>query len=185
MKNLNKFYVYAHQRLDDDSIFYIGKGTGKRAWSEKMRNKHWKSIVKKADYRVLILQDGMTETDAFTLEKFLIVFYGREDLGEGRLVNMTDGGDGASGFVHSEEFRKKLSEDRKGKTRPPFSEETRKKMSEAHKGRTYPPKSEAAPQKRSEATKARKMKEKQTQDLEDIKFAQLIQAAKARLKNKL
>jgi hypothetical protein len=135
MKNFNKFYVYAHQRLDDESIFYIGKGTGKRAWSKHMRSKHWKNIANKAGYRVLILQDGMPETESFILEKYLIVFYGRADLDEGRLVNMTDGGDGTSGAIISDETRKKLSDIKKGKPRKEFSAETRKKMSEAVKAR--------------------------------------------------
>jgi hypothetical protein len=173
MKNPNRFYVYAHQRLDDDSIFYIGKGTGKRAWG-KRDNRHWKNIVKKADYRVLIIQDQMNETDAFTLEKFLIVFYGRADLGEGRLVNMTDGGDGQSGLVHSDKTKKKMSESKKGAkhsdaTRKKIAEsgkgkspsaETRKKMSDALKGKSLPQFSEETKKKMSESAKARWNKNK-------------------------
>ena len=107
-----------------------------------------KNIVNKAGYRVLILQDGMNETDAFTLEKYLIVFYGRADLGEGRLVNLTDGGDGSSGLIHSEENRKKLGESFKGKK---HSEESRKKMSDAAKGRKAQTVSEETRKKLSEA----------------------------------
>ena len=47
------------------------------------------------------------------------------------IFNFTKGGDGTSGYKHTEEARKKMSEAHKGKT---FSEEARKKMSEAHKG---------------------------------------------------
>lgn len=39
------------------------------------------------------------------------------------------------GKVRTAEFRKKLSEARKGKSRRPFSEETKRKMSEAHMGK--------------------------------------------------
>jgi hypothetical protein len=138
MKNPNRFYVYAHQRLDDNSIFYIGKGTDKRAWTKRGRSNHWKNIVKKAGYRVLSIKDQMSETDAFTLEKYLIVFYGRADLGEGRLVNLTDGGDGTSGYKPSEESKKKMSESQKGIVSPnkgnTYSEETRKKLSDINKG---------------------------------------------------
>ena len=49
--------------------------------------------------------------------------------------NFTDGGDGISGFTHSEEARKKMSEAQQGKT---LSEKTRKKISEAMKGKTLP-----------------------------------------------
>jgi hypothetical protein len=29
------FYVYAHIRSDTGTVFYIGKGSQKRAWSKK------------------------------------------------------------------------------------------------------------------------------------------------------
>ena len=45
--------------------------------------------------------------------------------------NLTDGGDGNVGYVHSEEIRKKIREKAKGRV---VSEETRRKMSTAHKG---------------------------------------------------
>lgn len=45
--------------------------------------------------------------------------------------NLTDGGPGTSGFKHSEESKRKMSESSKNP-----SEETRRKMSEAHTGKT-------------------------------------------------
>ena len=49
--------------------------------------------------------------------------------------NFTDGGGGTSGFQHSEETKKKMSENMKGENNPMYektvSEETRKKISEA------------------------------------------------------
>lgn len=44
-----KFLVYQHLRKDTGAIFYVGKGTPRRAVSSVGRNKHWKSIVKKSD----------------------------------------------------------------------------------------------------------------------------------------
>ena len=56
--------------------------------------------------------------------------------------NFTDGGDGVSGFQHSKETRRKLSEAKKGQNNPMFgkkhSEETKRKMSEANKGENNP-----------------------------------------------
>ena len=53
--------------------------------------------------------------------------------------NMTDGGDGKSGFTVSEETKKKISEAQKGKTTwnkgKHHSDETRKKISESRKGK--------------------------------------------------
>ena len=46
--------------------------------------------------------------------------------------NMTEGGDGCPGYIHSEETKQKISEAHKGKH---FSEEHKKKLSEALKGK--------------------------------------------------
>jgi len=51
------------------------------------------------------------------------------------LYNFTDGGEGMSGWKHSEETKKKMSEARKGKSP---SEEHKKKISESLKGRKVP-----------------------------------------------
>lgn len=55
--------------------------------------------------------------------------------------NFTKGGDGALGFKHTQEARRKMSEARKGEKHPMWnkycSEETRKKMSEAHNTSGY------------------------------------------------
>ena len=61
------------------------------------------------------------------------------------------------GKARTAEFRKKLSEAHKGKSRRPFSEETKRKMSEAHKGKPSghkgKPLSEEHKRKMSEARK--------------------------------
>ena len=55
----------------------------------------------------ILIQEFPTEADALAAEQFLISYYGRKDLGTGCLINMTDGGEGTSGRVHSEETRHK------------------------------------------------------------------------------
>jgi hypothetical protein len=45
----------------------------------------------------------------------LIRFYGRKDLGTGILRNLTDGGEGTSGWIPSEEVRAKMSAANTGK----------------------------------------------------------------------
>lgn len=131
----NKYYVYAHINPVKQEIFYIGKGKGRRAFDKNDRNKHWHNTVNKyCGFQVEILESNLIEEEAFEREKFYINFIGRY-----KLVNMTDGGEGASGNIQTEEVRKKISEFQKGK-KP--SEETRKKLSESKKGK-----------KRSEETK--------------------------------
>ena len=74
-----EFYVYAH-RDAEGAIFYIGKGTGRRAWSQE-RHPVWDRYVKKrlnGTYSVEILQDGLTETEAEAREFELIAQFGRQ-----------------------------------------------------------------------------------------------------------
>ena len=126
----NKFYVYAHQRLTDGKCFYIGKGTRSRAWETTNRNKYWRNVVAKHGFRVEILINNISEEKAFELEKEFIRQIGKENL-----VNMTDGGEGVSGLVFSEEARQKISKAKKGKQ---LSEEHRAKISAATKGENNP-----------------------------------------------
>ena len=42
------YYVYEHTRPDTGNVFYVGKGSFKRAYSKAKRNKHWHNIVNKA-----------------------------------------------------------------------------------------------------------------------------------------
>jgi len=87
-------YVYRHRRLDNNTIFYIGIGSRKdRAYTKNSRNKYWKNITNKIKYQVEIIADNLERENACELEIFLIKQYGRKDLGLGKLVNMTDGGD--------------------------------------------------------------------------------------------
>lgn len=74
------YYVYAHADADGD-VFYIGKGTGGRAWSRE-RHAVWQRYVTErldGEYQVVILRDGLTEDEALTLEGRLVAEHG-EDL---------------------------------------------------------------------------------------------------------
>jgi hypothetical protein len=129
------FYVYFHRKSTNNEIFYIGKGNNKRAWQKFRQNKFWNNVVNKHGYYVEIFEDGLQEWAAFELEKNLICLYGRKNLGYGNLTNLTDGGDGLSGFKHSNETIKKITE-KSSKFR--HSDETKKIMSERLKGKPLP-----------------------------------------------
>ena len=128
----NKFYIYAHINPLKNEIFYIGKGHGKRAFNKNSRSKFWKDTVKKYGYIVDILEEGLTEEEAFEREIFYIQKIGRRDLGTGPLVNLTGGGDGIIGRIISEETKKLMSKKATGRT---HSQQTRKKISEFNKGK--------------------------------------------------
>lgn len=98
--------VYQHTRKDTGEIFYIGIGvTSTRVDSTKNRSNHWHNIVENIGYDGLITHEDITWEEACVIEKYLIAFYGRRDLGLGSLINLTDGGDGISGYRHTEESK--------------------------------------------------------------------------------
>jgi len=140
-------YVYKHIRKDTGEIFYIGIGVKKnRATSKFGRNNVWKKIVSKTDFIVEVIETDLTWQQACEKEKELISLYGRIDLGNGSLSNMTDGGDGTVNKLFTEEYREKL----KG----PKSEEHKRKIGLASKGRNVGRKhTEEAKRKMSEAAK--------------------------------
>ena len=115
----NEWYLYTHTRLDKNEIFYVGIGKQKnfaRAYVKykSERNSIWIKITKKTDYRVDILLKELTKEEAAETERYLISYYGRIDLGTGRLCNMTGGGDGMWNTPMTEDNKKKLSENMMG-----------------------------------------------------------------------
>jgi hypothetical protein len=123
----NAYYVYTHIRLDTGAVFYVGKGKGRRAFWQNQRNKHWKAIVAKAGFDVRFVAMGLSEKEAFMLEKETIAYYGRANL-----ANYTDGGDGSSGAKRSKEFKELMRQKMLGRK---FSQETIEKMKEAARQR--------------------------------------------------
>jgi hypothetical protein len=108
-------YVYRHIRIDKNEPFYIGIGkddTYKRAYqsSKTKRSDFWHNIASKG-YEVEILMDNLNWEQACEKEKEFISIYGRKDLGQGSLVNLTNGGDGAIEISKEsiESIRKKLT----------------------------------------------------------------------------
>lgn len=99
--------VYLHKKKENGEVFYIGIGNNiDRAYSVKNRNKHWVNLSKKYGFIVEIVSCDISWDEACRKEIELIRKYGRLDLNEGTLVNMTNGGDGQSN--PSEETRKKM-----------------------------------------------------------------------------
>jgi hypothetical protein len=149
------YYTYAYLR-EDRTPYYIGKGKEDRIYSKQKNIK-----PPKDKSRIIFLKQNLTEEEAFKHEKYMIAVFGRKDLGTGILHNRTDGGEGSSGCIPSEETKRKLSEANKGHT---VSEETKKKISEASKGRTH---SEEHKRKLSEAHKGNTLSEEHKRKLSE------------------
>jgi hypothetical protein len=150
-----KYYIYILFR-PCGTPFYVGKGRGDRIRLHERfaiagRAGHKAALIRSiwrsnqhVGYRIEAWFDD--ENDAFAYEQLLIAHIGREANG-GPLVNLTDGGEGPSGFrqVITPEMRAKISASLTGRTKSPehvakvaakrrgqrHSLETRAKMSEA------------------------------------------------------
>ena len=107
---LKQYYVYIHRRGDNNEVFYVGKGKGRRCKRHESRSNYWRNIYNKYGVNCEIVGNSLTEHEALLLEKTLVRHFGRIDLGTGCLVNLTDGGDGASNIIVTEETRKRLAE---------------------------------------------------------------------------
>ena len=162
--NLNgKIYVGKHS-TDNLNDGYMGSGKLIRLAYNKYGIENF---TKK------ILHFAETEEELNDLEMFYIKDLDAKNNG----YNLTDGGDGKTGFppynkgkTLSEETKRKMSEARKGKKYGPLSDEHKRKMSETLKGRTFSeernqkisfklkvnPRSEETKRKISEAKKGQK-----------------------------
>jgi hypothetical protein len=131
MQERSDFYVYLHRRATDGRVFYVGKGTGPRAWVWQNRNPYWSNTKKKHGLEVEIALCDLTEGQAFFHEMRLIEEL--RSLGE-PITNLTDGGEGMSGYVYTEEHRAKISESQKCRVR---SEEEIEKWRNSRSGYTH------------------------------------------------
>ena len=126
------FYVYAYLR-EDGTPYYIGKGSKNRAWCKGLLEV--KLPVDKS--KIIVISYNLSEIWAFALERKLIQWYGRKDLGTGILRNKSDGGEGSSGYKHTPDTLEKIRNASKGRMLgTTVSEETKKKLQIANTGKT-------------------------------------------------
>jgi hypothetical protein len=127
--------------LDTNEPFYVGigrKGTNfttlikeyPRAYTKNNRSEFWFNITKKTDYSVEIIYETTSFIEIQEKEIEFIKLYGRKDLNEGSLVNLTDGG---ITFKNVSNLSKtKMSASQKGKK---LSKESITKRTNSRKGK--------------------------------------------------
>ena len=107
------YYTYAYLR-EDGTPYYVGKGKGDRAYRKVGKP----CVTPKDKSKIIYLKTNLTEEQSFNHERYMIFILGRKDLGTGILLNKSDGGEGASGCIPSEETRRKRSAKMKGENNP-------------------------------------------------------------------
>ena len=114
---------------EDGTPYYIGIGKPERPYTGRRS-----CGPPPPKDRIIVLYEGLDWQTACDIEKNLIAFYGRKDLGTGVLRNLTDGGEGVQGHRHTKESKEKMSRASAGRR---LTEESKKKISEAHRGENH------------------------------------------------
>jgi hypothetical protein len=102
------FFVYVDHTLDENRPFYVGKGTAERV-RRRGRWKVWKAFVNKHGWAPScreVIFATRDEQAAFQFEKEMIAHLGTFSLWG---ANMTEGGEGSSGYRWSDEAKKRAS----------------------------------------------------------------------------
>lgn len=131
---MNESYVYMLVDPRNNQPFYVGKGRGNRCRFHLDEAKYYtkrKSLklnkIRKLfslgmEPTIVKVEENVTDAQAIDLEVLLIAEM--RDIGI-PLTNMTDGGDGAQGYKHSEEYKQMMRERFAGRI---ITEEHRLKM---------------------------------------------------------
>lgn len=98
-----KYYLYRWIRIDKNEPFYVGIGTKQKGYYSRLfdlksKNKIFKDIINKSSYYNEIILESNNYDFIKNKEKEFIKLYGRIDLKNGILSNMTDGGEGVFGI---------------------------------------------------------------------------------------
>ncbi len=151
----NKFYIYHLINPMDNIVFYVGKGFGNRMFQHEKDVKrgilphknsylyHKIDKILKSGYSIIYKKifENLNEDDALLKEMEEIKRIGRANRKTGTLCNLTDGGEGASGLIYTEEMRKYRSMLFSGEKNPMYgknhTDKTKKIISDKRKNRIW------------------------------------------------
>jgi len=177
-------YNYGEYHFDFEP-FYVGKGSGYRAWSHlqsymlketgNLRINKFRKIINNG-YKIepIIIKTNILEKESFYYEKLLIKLIGRYDKNKGPLVNQTDGGEGTCGTIFSKEAIEKMRQANLGRR---YSNEINKKK--GRKGRLV---SEETKEKHKQYKVSEEVKRKQSKNKEGNKNPRFGKPAMNRVK---
>ena len=142
---MNNYIVYMHVSLSNKRYIGITCQTVSKRWQNGngyRNNIHFTRAINKYgwdNFQHIIIAKGLTEDEAKWLEKELIREWDSANPNKG--YNITLGGEGANGLVHTEEFKEKRSEKYSGEGNPFYgkqhTEETKEKLREINTGKTH------------------------------------------------
>jgi hypothetical protein len=139
------FYVDKGKARSGRDVFHLWEAKRTEGRCTKHRINRIRGILQEGLEPVILrVRTGLTPEEACNKEIDLIASLGRQDMGKGPLLNLTDGGEGTAGRIYSNNTRRKISEshaDLSGEKHPSWgmkrSEETRKRIGAKSKGRKH------------------------------------------------
>jgi hypothetical protein len=133
------YKLYVHITPNGKKYYGITKQEPKKRWLNGKGykgNKYFARTIEKYGWNNIehiILQEELTECEARELEQYMIQWYDTANPNYG--YNISLGGESNSGYVCTEEHKRKISEAKKGH---PCAEETKQKIGKANKGKNSP-----------------------------------------------
>jgi hypothetical protein len=144
---MSTYYTYRYTDPARNEVIYIGKGKNRRAYQHLTSKKQHPFMQRLAKMKregvepiIDFIAQGVDEEFAHFVEEEAIALHGRKNLGQGTLLNLTNGGETESGIkrltqrdvARPDEVREKI---RATMTGVPHSEERKQKFRDAARAR--------------------------------------------------
>ncbi len=105
---MKQFYIYIHSK-PNGTPFYVGKGCGGRAYRFNKRSPHHRNVIRKYGKENIIISVFPCESEEHAFQEEIKMIVRLRKMGY-ILCNATDGGEGSSGYHHTDEVIRKSKE---------------------------------------------------------------------------